>query len=198
MMLKTEEEDLDDRDDPEFMRFMAVCFPSSQLSILPYNRVTKDRAGLSSSEFLDALKKVGTIEVVTDPVHGVRGKVCVFTDGTWYRLTFDPEMINHDDPVKSLDCALLQDLVLEPILGISDPRTDKRIEFVGGIRGTDEIADRAGESGVGFSMHPTSMPELLAVADAGLIMPPKSTWFEPKLRSGLFVHRFSGSRSCVS
>ena len=198
MMLKTEEEDLDNRDDAEFMRFMAVCFPSSQLSILPYNRVTKDRAGLGSSEFLDALRKVGTIEVVTDPVPGVRGKVCVFTDGTWYRLTFDPEMINHDDPVKSLDCALLQDLVLEPILGISDPRTDKRIEFVGGIRGTDEIADRAGESGVGFSMHPTSMPELLAVADAGLIMPPKSTWFEPKLRSGLFVHRFSGSRSCVS
>jgi len=100
--------------------------------------------------------------------------------------------------VESLDCALLQNLVLGPILGITDPRTDKRIEFVGGIRGTDEIADRSGVDGVGFSMHPTTMMELLAVADAGLIMPPKSTWFEPKLRSGLFVHRFSGSRPCES
>jgi uncharacterized protein (DUF1015 family) len=197
-ILKTEEQDLVNDGDDEFMRFMAVCFPASQLEILAYNRVVKDRAGLSSKEFMEALKSVGTVETVSDPIPGERGKVCIFNDGNWHRLTFDPDRINAEDPVESLDCALLQKLVLEPILGITDPRTDKRIEFIGGIRGTDEIADRSGDSGIGFSMNPTTMMELLAVADAGLIMPPKSTWFEPKLRSGLFVHRFNGSRSCES
>jgi uncharacterized protein (DUF1015 family) len=197
-ILKTEEQDLENDGDDEFMRFMAVCFPASQLEILAYNRVVKDRAGLSSKEFMEALKSVGTVETVSDPIPGERGKVCIFNDGNWHRLTFDPDRINAEDPVESLDCALLQKLVLEPILGITDPRTDKRIEFIGGIRGTDEIADRSGDSGIGFSMNPTTMMELLAVADAGLIMPPKSTWFEPKLRSGLFVHRFNGSRSCES
>lgn len=197
-MLKTEDEDLEHDGDDEFMRFMAVCFPASQLEILAYNRVVKDRAGLSSAQFMAALAEVGTVEAVSDPIPGERGKVCIFNDGSWHRLSFDPAGINAADPVESLDCALLQNLVLGPILGIADPRTDKRIEFVGGIRGTDEIADRSGVDGVGFSMHPTTMMELLAVADAGLIMPPKSTWFEPKLRSGLFVHRFSGSRPCES
>ena len=116
-------------------------------------------------------------------------------DGAWHELRFDPAKIDDSNPVESLDCALLQSLVLEPMLGIDDPRTNSRIQFVGGIRGLDELAEKAGAAGVAFSMHPTSMEELLSVADSGMTMPPKSTWFEPKLRSGLFVHDFSGSSS---
>ncbi|MCH2144314.1 MAG: DUF1015 family protein [Phycisphaerales bacterium] len=198
MSLETLEQDLDHDGNEEFNRFMAVCFPASQLEILPYNRVVQDRAGLTTEAFLERLAEVGTVEPVTDPVPEERGEVRVHVDGSWYRLRFDPNRIDRSDPVGSLDCALLQDLVLDPILGIADPRTDQRIAFVGGIRGTEEIERRAGAEGIGFSMHPTSMGELLDVADAGLIMPPKSTWFEPKLRSGLFVHRFTGSRSCAS
>jgi uncharacterized protein (DUF1015 family) len=196
--METMASDLDHAGNDEFNRFMAVCFPASQLEILPYNRVVQDRAGLDSEQLKAALAEVGTLEPTENPVPERRGDVCIHLDGSWHRLRFDPERIDHTDPVASLDCALLQSLVLDPILGIADPRTDQRISFVGGIRGTDEIGDRAGSEGVGFSMYPTSMAELLAVADAGLIMPPKSTWFEPKLRSGLFVHRFTGSRSCAS
>ena len=186
-------EDLDHGGNPEFHRYMAVCFPDSQMQILPYNRVVKDLAGMSADELLQKLAQVGELETTNDPIPEQRGQVCVFVDGSWYRLSFDPERIDHADPVESLDCALLQRLVLDPLLGINDPRTDQRIAFVGGIRGTDELEARAADTGVAFSMHPTSMDELLSVADAGQIMPPKSTWFEPKLRSGLFVHRFSGS-----
>ena len=114
----------------------------------------------------------------------------VYVNGGWWLLTFPPASIDRADPIASLDVSLLQDRVLAPILGIGDPRTDTRIEFVGGIRGMPELVQRAGTTGVAFSMHPTSPDELLAVADAGEIMPPKSTWFEPKLRSGLFVHEF--------
>jgi len=192
-VLESLDSDLDHDGNPEFHRYMAVCFPDSQMQILPYNRVVSDLDGMSVDGFLEALAALGEVRTINDPIPEARGQVCVFAGGSWYRLTFEPGLIDHDDPVESLDCALLQRLVLAPMLGITDPRTDTRIAFVGGIRGTDELERRAGDSGVAFSMHPTSMEELLSVADAGQIMPPKSTWFEPKLRSGLFVHRFSGS-----
>jgi uncharacterized protein (DUF1015 family) len=118
--------------------------------------------------------------------------VCVYLDGEWRELAFDPATIDRGDPIGSLDAALLQERVLTPLLGIGDPRSDRRLDFVGGIRGTEALERRvdAGEA-VAFSMYPTSIEQLLSVADAGLIMPPKSTWFEPKLRSGLFAHTFA-------
>jgi uncharacterized protein (DUF1015 family) len=174
----------------EYGRFLAVVFPHDQLRILPYNRVVKDLHGLSPQQFLDSLRRVGTVKPAAAGTPAARGEVLVFVAGGWWSLTFPPASIDRADPIASLDVSLLQDRVLAPILGIGDPRTDQRIEFVGGIRGTPELERRAGPSGVAFSMHPTSPDELLAVADAGEIMPPKSTWFEPKLRSGLFVHEF--------
>jgi len=174
----------------EYGRFLAVVFPHDELRILPYNRVVKDLAGRSPEAFLDALRTVGTLTPASAGTPAERGQVLVFVNGVWWMLTFAEASIDRTDPIASLDVSLLQDRVLAPILGIGDPRTDTRIEFVGGIRGTDELARRAGPGGVAFSVHPTSPDELLAVADAGEIMPPKSTWFEPKLRSGLFVHEF--------
>jgi uncharacterized protein (DUF1015 family) len=173
----------------EYGRFLAVVFPHDQLRILPYNRIVKDLASLTPREFLDRLRAVGDVRPseAGEPEH--RGTVRVFVDGGWWSLTFPEASIDRTDPIASLDVSLLQDRVLAPILGIGDPRTDARIEFVGGIRGCDELERRTGR-GVAFSMHATSPDELLAVADAGEIMPPKSTWFEPKLRSGLFVHEF--------
>ena len=178
------------RGDEEYNRLLAVCFPAGELRILPYNRVVRDRCGQSASEFLDRLKSVGNVEKASNGIPSGPGEVRVWSDDSWHRLTFDEKLINRNDPVESLDCALLQRLVLEPMLNIEDPRKDKRIDFVGGIRPLEELQSRAGTQGVAFSMHPTSMDELLAVADSGMTMPPKSTWFEPKLRSGLFVHRF--------
>lgn len=174
----------------EYGRFLAVVFPHDELRILPYNRVVTDLAGLSPEAFLEALRRVGTVAPASAGTPAARGQVLVYVAGAWWLLTFPEASIDRTDPIVSLDVSLLQDRVLAPILGIGDPRTDTRIEFVGGIRGTSELERRAGASGVAFSMHPTSPDELLAVADAGEIMPPKSTWFEPKLRSGLFVHEF--------
>jgi uncharacterized protein (DUF1015 family) len=174
----------------EYGRFLAVVFPHDQLRILPYNRVVKDLHGLSAEQFLERLRGIGTLEPAAAGTPAARGEVLVYVNGGWWSLTFPPASIDRSDPIASLDVSLLQDRVLAPILGIGDPRTDQRIEFVGGIRGTAELERRAGPMGVAFSMHPTSPDELLAVADAGEIMPPKSTWFEPKLRSGLFVHEF--------
>ena len=181
----------------EYNWFLAVLFPSDQLAILPYNRVVKDLNGLTPAQFRSKLGALGRLEQVTDPVPGGSGAFCFFMDGTWWRLVLDPATINFADPIGSLDVSLLQDRVLAPILGVGDPRTDKRIDFVGGIRGTDELERRvrSGEMALGISMHPTTMDQLLAVSDAGEIMPPKSTWFEPKLRSGLLVHQLvDGSR----
>ncbi len=174
----------------EYGRFLAVVFPHDQLRILPYNRVVKDLHGLSAEQFLERLRGIGSVTPAAAGTPAARGTALVFVNGSWWSLTFLPESIDRSDPIASLDVSLLQDRVLAPILGIGDPRTDQRIEFVGGIRGTAELERRAGKTGVAFSMHPTSPDELLAVADAGEIMPPKSTWFEPKLRSGLFVHEF--------
>lgn len=178
----------------EFNRFLSVLFPDDQLAILPYNRVVKDLNGLSVSEFLSALEKAGF--TVSAPQKEAispssKGSFGLYLNGSWYLVTASLPLLS-DDPVKGLDVSILQDRILGPILGIGDPRTDKRIDFVGGIRGLSELERRVSEDmTLAFSMYPTSIKELLSVADAGLLMPPKSTWFEPKLRSGLFLHSLS-------
>ena len=173
--------------------FLSVLFPDSELKIFDYNRVVRDLNGLSESRFFDRLRKKFTIERHgTEPVRPAKkGQITMYISGVWYILNVKPEFIV-DDPVSSLDVAILQDEVLSPILNIEDPKTDGRISFVGGIRGLGELVRLidSGEYEVAFAMHPTSIDELFAVADAGRLMPPKSTWFEPKLRSGLFIHRF--------
>ncbi|MDP6602324.1 MAG: DUF1015 family protein [Phycisphaerales bacterium] len=172
----------------EYNRFLAVLFPASHLKILPYNRTVADLHGHTPQELLSALGTAAT--PTSNPTPASSGGCCMYLDGTWYAIQFDPDAIPRDDPVRSLDVDLLQSLVLEPLLGVGEARTDVRIAFVGGIRGTDELERLVdeGEAAVAFSMYPTSIEQLLSVADADLIMPPKSTWFEPKLRSGLFVH----------
>jgi uncharacterized protein (DUF1015 family) len=174
----------------EYEWFLAVLFPAEQLRILPYNRVVRDLNGLSSSAILARLARIGHVTPTHDPVPPEPGSFAFYPAGAWYLLQLDPATIDRTDPIGSLDVSLLQDRVLAPILGIGDPRTDKRIDFVGGIRGTAELERRvdSGEMAIAFSLYPTSLDQLIAVSDAGQVMPPKSTWFEPKLRSGLFVH----------
>ena len=174
-----------------FNYFLSVLFPASQLTILPYNRVVADRNGLDTHELLEALSGTGFgIIEATGPVEpSERGVFGMFTDGTWYELHGD--MRDAASAVASLDFSILQDHILAPILGIDDPRTDPRISFVGGIRGTDELEARAGKNGIAFTLCATGIDQLLTIADAGEVMPPKSTWFEPKLRSGLFIHRIA-------
>lgn len=174
----------------EFNYFLSVLFPDDQLMIMPYNRVVQDLNGLTREEFL---KKTERYFVVTERGRKAfspeqKGQVGMYLDGSWYQLDARPEICT-DDPVEGLDVSILQDRILGPLLGIGDPRTDSRIRFVGGIRGLSEL-ERLVDSGaaVAFSMYPTSIRELFEVADAGLLMPLKSTWFEPKLRSGLFIH----------
>lgn len=174
-----------------FNYFLSVLFPASQLTILPYNRVVADRNGLDTHELLEVLSSAGFgIVEATGPVEpSERGVFGMFTDGVWYELHGD--MRDAVSPVASLDVSILQDRVLAPILGIDDPRTDPRISFVGGIRGTDELETRAGKDGIAFTLCATGIDQLLTIADADEVMPPKSTWFEPKLRSGLFIHRIA-------
>ena len=174
----------------EFNFFLSVLFPDSELKILPYNRVVRDLNGFSEAEFIEKIKEVCEIAKDDVPVEpDKKGTFGMFLNDSWYRLRFKNELLN-DDPVKGLDVSLLQDYVLEPLLGIKDPRIDSRIDFVGGIRGLGELERRVhSDSVVAFSMYPTSISELFSVADAGLLMPPKSTWFEPKLRSGIFIHK---------
>lgn len=177
-----------------FNYFLSVIFPDSDLSIMDYNRVVKDLNGLSEAAFLKAVEKDFAVERLGEKAAAPDDKAtfAMLLGGTWYRLrakagTYDPE-----DPVKSLDVSILQENLLAPILGIGDPRTDARIDFVGGIRGLAELERRvAADMRVAFALYPTSIAELMAIADAGLLMPPKSTWFEPKLRSGLFIHKLS-------
>jgi uncharacterized protein (DUF1015 family) len=178
------------RGDEEYNWFLAVLFPSAQLRILPYNRVLRDLKGQAPAEVLQRLGRLGKLTPTSDAAPDRAGVFCVYLDRRWHRLELDPAGIDHSDPIASLDVSLLQDRVLSPIFGIGDPRTDKRIDFVGGIRGTAELERRvsSGEMAIAFSLYPTTLDQLMAVSDAGQVMPPKSTWFEPKLRSGLFVH----------
>ena len=173
----------------EFNYFLSVIFPDDELMIMDYNRVVRDLNGLTPEEFLSEIKKVFDVETLDKAEHPKRkGQVTLFLEDKWYLLTLKPEYGNCD-PVEGLDVSILQKQILEPVLGIQDPKTDKRIDFVGGIRGLSELERRVHtDMKVAFAMYPTSIGELFAVADAGLLMPPKSTWFEPKLRSGLFIH----------
>lgn len=176
-----------------FNYFLSVLFPDEELMILPYNRVVRDLNGMSTKQFFEKLKEKFELEGIgKEPYAPVqKGTFGMYLGGTWYALKILPQY-RSADPVKGLDVSILQDHLLAPVLGIGDPRTDKRIDFIGGIRGLKELERRVGEDmEVAFSMYPTSIEELLSVADAGLLMPPKSTWFEPKLRSGLFIHRLS-------
>ena len=176
-----------------FNYFLSVLFPDEELMILPYNRVVRDLNGMNTEQFFEKLKEKFELEEIgKEPYAPVqKGTFGMYLDGTWYALKILPQY-RSADPVKGLDVSILQDHLLAPVLGIGDPRTDQRIDFIGGIRGLKELERRVGEDmEVAFSMYPTSIEELLSVADAGLLMPPKSTWFEPKLRSGLFIHRLS-------
>lgn len=174
----------------EFNYFLSVLFPDEELMILPYNRVVKDLNGYTQEEFLNKIKeKFDIAESDRQVSPDKKGTFGMYLGGKWYKLTAHKDIMS-DDPVDGLDVAVLQDNLLAPVLGIGDPKTDKRIDFVGGIRGLSELEKRCREDCVvAFSMYATSIAELFAVADAGKLMPPKSTWFEPKLRSGLFVHR---------
>lgn len=176
--------------DAPYCHFLAVFFPAQQLKIMPYNRVLKDSENRATADILNALGKIGKLEKTTvkSPVNS--GSFCIYIDHQWYMLTIDPNDIDKNDPIGSLDVDILQKRVLSPLFGIDDPRTDKRIDFVGGIRGTDELERRvdSNEMRLAISMYPTQIQQIFDVSDAGKVMPPKSTWFEPKLRSGLFVH----------
>lgn len=170
--------------------FLTVLFPASQLRILPYNRVVKDLNGHSKEAFLLALASAFDLKGATNPTPTKPGDIRMYLDHSWYDLVWKPAA--DADPISRLDVSGLQDRLLHPILGIDDPRTSKRIDFIGGIRGTAELERLVdgGQAAVAFSMYPTTVEQLMDIADAGQIMPPKSTWFEPKLRSGLFIHTF--------
>ena len=173
--------------------FLSVLFPDSQLMIMDYNRVVKDLNGLSSEQFMEAVAAKFDVEEESEAVHPAKkGEFGMYLDKRWYRLSAHSDIMK-DDAVEGLDVSVLQNELLGPVLGIGDPRTDKRIDFVGGIRGLQELEKRAtSDMCLAFSMYPTSIAELFDVADAGKLMPPKSTWFEPKLLSGLFIHEING------
>ncbi len=172
--------------------FLAVIFPSNQLYIMDYNRLVKDLNGLSEAQFLDQVREKFEVEKTGQAQPAARHEFGMYLKGDWYTLRAKDGSFDAQDPVAALDVSILQNNLLAPVLGIGDPRTDKRINFVGGIRGLGELEKRvnSGEYQVAFSMFPTSIEELMKVADAHLIMPPKSTWFEPKLRSGLVTYKY--------
>lgn len=176
----------------EFNYFLSVLFPDSELKILDYNRVVSDLNGLTEEAFLQEIEEQFSVECTgKEAVRPARkGQFGMYLGGRWYCLSAkNTDAVKKTNPVEGLDVSLLQDTLLGPVLGIKDPKTDKRIDFVGGIRGLSELERRVHtDMAVAFSLYPTSIAELFAVADAGLLMPPKSTWFEPKLRSGLFIH----------
>ncbi|MCH1504789.1 MAG: DUF1015 family protein [Verrucomicrobiales bacterium] len=174
--------------DESYNWFLGVLFPASQLKVLGYHRVIKDLNGLSKEDFLDRLKAVSTLEANGQKAPSRPGETCVYVDGQWYTMTWPAN--TSESPIEKLDVSVLDRFVLNPVLGIKDVRTDSRIDFVGGIRGTGELEKRvdSGDFAVAFSMFPVTVDQLMEIADADEIMPPKSTWFEPKLRSGLFVY----------
>lgn len=188
--LKRREEHPDYTGEEKFNYFLSVLFPDEELMIMPYNRVVKDLNGYSKEEFIKKIEEKFEIEesaAAVEPAY--KAEFGMYLDEKWYKLKAKKDILS-DDPVDGLDVAILQNNLLEPVLGIYDPKTDKRIDFVGGIRGLLELEKRCHTDCVlAFSMYPTSIAELFAVADAGRLMPPKSTWFEPKLRSGLFIHK---------
>ncbi|MDF2878178.1 MAG: hypothetical protein K0S30_1274 [Clostridia bacterium] len=174
--------------------FLATVFPKDQLHIMDYNRVLKDESGLSETLFFAELHKIFEIELLDALAYKPEAKHCfgMRYHKNWYKLTLKDAYINDADPVASLDVSVLQNYILEPLFKISNPKSDKRIDFVGGIRGVEELNRRTDEDmDVAFSLYPTSMDELIRVADANELMPPKSTWFEPKLRSGIFIHKIT-------
>ena len=178
--------------DEEYNFFLAVMFPDEQLNILAYNRVVKDLNGLSRDDFMASVRR--NFEII-EPANAAPPEPknwSMYLDGRWYGLTLRKDAAPPEGVVASLDVSLLQERLLDPILGIRDVRTDKRIDFVGGIRGTKELERLVdeGKAAVAFSLYPTTVEDLLKVSDAGEIMPPKSTWFEPKLRDGLLIHTF--------
>lgn len=180
--------------DEEFNFFLAVLFPSNELEIMDYNRVMKDLNGYTSEEFIEKIKEVCDVEAVGADAYKPEEKHTfgMFLDGMWYKLTAKAGTYDPNDPVDRLDVSILQKNVISPIFGIDDPRTDKRIDFIGGIRGLGELERRVNnDMKIAFSMYPTTLDDLMDIADAGEIMPPKSTWFEPKLMSGLFIHKLS-------
>lgn len=189
--LKRREENPGYTGEEEFNYFLSVLFPHDELMIMDYNRTVKDLNGLTWNAFMERVKENFEVEQSASPVApDQKGVFGMYSDGNWYRLTAKPRLFEGKDAVGCLDVSVLQDVLLGPVLGIGDPRTDSRIDFVGGIRGLKELERRAdGDMCVSFSMYPTSITELFDVADNGLLMPPKSTWFEPKLRSGLFIHK---------
>ena len=177
--------------DEEFNFFLSVLFPHDQLMIMDYNRVVKDLNGLDPEGLLSKVKEIVSVDQVSDDAikPAKKGQFSMYLENKWYLCTIPAEKIPAD-PVEGLDVSVLAALILDPILGIKDARTDSRIDFVGGIRGLSELERRCSEDcKVAFAMYPTQITELFDVADAGLLMPPKSTWFEPKLRSGLFIHQ---------
>jgi uncharacterized protein (DUF1015 family) len=178
----------------EYNSFLTVIFPENQLNIMPYNRAVKDLNGRTVAEFISRVEE--SFEVLPSPLPVIpadRHSFGMYLDGSWFRLNARPAIVNEKDTVGRLDVSILQNALLAPLLGICNPRTDQRIHFVGGIRGNDELVKLvdSGEYAVAFALHPTSIRELIELADQDQIMPPKSTWFEPKLRSGLFVHLLS-------
>lgn len=188
--LKRREENLGYTGEEEFNYFLSVLFPHDQLMIMDYNRTVKDLNGYSKEEFFEKIREHFDLEEMSGKASPTKkAEFTMYLDKKWYRLTAKKELQDITDAVASLDVSLLQDYLLGPVLGIQDPRTDKRIDFIGGIRGLEELERRADEDmKVSFAMYPTSITELFDVADAKKLMPPKSTWFEPKLRSGIFIH----------
>jgi len=181
--------------DEEYNYFMAVCFQASQLTILDYNRVVKDLNGLTSAQFLEKLEKNFDVQRMGKEIYHPTGlhNFSLYLDGEWYSLTAKRGTYNDADPIGVLDVDISSRLILDEILGIKDLRTDKRIDFVGGIRGLNELKERvdSGEMKMALALYPVSMQQIMDIADSGKIMPPKATWFEPKLRSGLVIHKLS-------
>ena len=180
--------------DAEFNFFLSVIFPCDQLKIMDYNRVMADLNGNTSEEFIAKMGEKFVVEEADESPYSPKERHTfgMYLDNKWYKVTAKAEFINENDPVECLDVSILQNNLITPILNITDPRTDKRIDFVGGIRGLGELERRCAEGmKLAFAMYPTSLNELMDIADAGKVMPPKSTWFEPKLLSGLFIHKLS-------
>lgn len=189
------EENPNHRGDEEYNYFMAVCFPDNQLTIIDYNRVVKDLNGLTAAQFLEAVARHFDVEEKGETVYRpvALHNFSLYLEGKWYSLTAKPGTYDDNDPIGVLDVTISSTLILDEILGIKDLRSDKRIDFVGGIRGLEELKRRvdSGEMKLALALYPVSMKQLMDIADTGNIMPPKTTWFEPKLRSGLVIHKLS-------